>query len=91
MTAPNLRQRNAIRTARSLHRAAPAEWLATPKPRLATPTPAPQPSLGDRFAAWCWRLHDGMPAVWALLFALLLIVSGTTTVLIAAMAFGWRP
>lgn len=38
-----------------------------------------------------WRLHDGMPAVWAAAAALVLILSSGAAVLLIAAILGWRP
>lgn len=82
----NIRQRHAIAQFPKVdrigrQRANIAEWTATkqPPPYL---VPPPKPSRWDRFADAAWRLHDGMPWVWATLVAGLLIASGIATVFI---------
>jgi hypothetical protein len=67
-----------------------AEWTATQRVPLAA-VPTPMPTRWDRFADAGWRLHDGMPMVWAGLFAVVLMASAAATVTIVAMAMGWLP
>lgn len=68
------------------------EWTSapTPRPRLAV-VPPRKPSLTDRIAAAAWRLHDGMPLVWGLMAAIVLLASTGITVALTAMALGWKP
>lgn len=66
------------------------EWTATPRVPVAAVAPKPL-SYWDRVAAAAWRLHDGMPWVWALLGGLVLVASTGATVALAAMALGWQP
>lgn len=90
-----LRQRQGLATAPDIERsgrrrAHVSEWKATPPTPLAA-LPTPKPTRWDRFATAAWRLHDGMPVVWALLGAIVLMASVAATVLIAASARGWSP
>jgi hypothetical protein len=51
----------------------------------------PRASWWDRFAEAEWRLHDGMPTVWALMGAVVLLASSGTGVALLAMLLGWQP
>lgn len=90
-----LRQRHGIARSHDIEqlgrrRSHVGEWTATPRTPAAAVAPKPL-SYWDRFAAAAWRLHDGMPWVWALLGAVVLIASGAVSIALAAMAFGWSP
>ena len=98
MSNQTFRQRKGIARYQEIERmgrqrAHVAEWVATartPSPAL-TVVPTPKPTAWDRLAAAGWRLHDGMPLVWALIGAIVLTASTAACVAIAAMALGWRP
>ena len=89
MNAP-LRRQYRDHPIRGQLRADEQQWHSTPPPKPVG-VPMPRRRRSDRWAAAAWRLHDGMPLVWALLFAVLLIVSGAISVLLLASAFGWQP
>lgn len=62
---------------------------AAPLPLVVVPNP--KPSLADRFAAACWRLHDGMPIVWAVIGVCVLAPLVGLGAALLAMCFGWQP
>ncbi|WP_458068675.1 hypothetical protein [Rhodanobacter sp. BL-MT-08] len=79
---------NVVRIGRA--RAAERNWPQQAERRLAYVKP-PKPTRGDRFAAVAWNLHDGMPLLWVLLFALFLMASAGISVLLFAFVLGWQP
>jgi len=65
--------------------------LRHPQAVRTPPAPPPRASWWDRFAEAGWRLHDGMPTVWALMGAVVLLASSGTGVALLAMLLGWQP
>lgn len=69
-----MQQRRAIRRYRDITpRHAHVRLCDAPLPVAVTPSPAT--TRADRIAAASWRLHDGMPWVWALMAAVVVVAS----------------
>jgi hypothetical protein len=68
-------------------RAHEAEWKATDHRAPLRIVPPSPPTVWDRIADACWRLHDGMPLVWALASIVVLAASVASL----AIALGWQP
>ena len=76
MSAPLIHHREATRTARSRQHPSviEREWLGPTSPMFRMVRPVP-PSRWERFAAACWRVHDGAVWLWAIAGVLVLLAS----------------
>jgi hypothetical protein len=81
---------SAVRKLTAMQRAA-RRWQRPPVHlRLVQITPVP-PTLADRIADAAWRLHDGMPFAWSVLFGFLLAMSAAFAAAAIAALAGWQP
>lgn len=93
MSSHSIRQRNAIRSARSRNhpRVTEREWLGPTSTMFRVVRPAP-PNRWQRFVNAAWRVHDtGMPRVWVAIGCVVMSASLFALWGIAAVYFRGTP